>query len=161
MRARWRPIIRLRLQHGRRVYLTDSFTALRRLARVKKLSRSRFELMQGQWKGTCFKAWKGWAADQLNKKRQKLLKAAQTIRNVSGHRAFRSWQIYHRSCRRARRLFFRAIGRPAFTAWTRHTVESLLRRRRDVACITIQRHARGWQVSMTAVVVTLLVYVDQ
>lgn len=146
VRRRWRPIVRLRLRHGRRSCLRPCFSSWSKLTRVHKRVRRRFDELQGRWTRSCFEAWAGWTAHQAAERLGKLERAGKTLRNIAAYRSFRSWQVYTRGARRARTLFARAVGGPTLDAWIRYTAESKKDRQRGDHAVTVQRHARGYLV---------------
>lgn len=146
VRRRWRPIIRLRLKHGRRARIRPCFSSWARLTRVHKWARRRFDEIQGQWGRACFEAWADWTADMAAEKRRKLERAGRTLRNIAAFRSFRSWQVYTRAVRRAQRLFARAVGGPKLEAWIQYTDKAREERKMTNAAVIIQRHARGYLV---------------
>lgn len=146
VRRRWRPIIRLRIRHGRRAFMRPCFHSWSRLTRVHKWARSRFKEMEGRWTRSCFDAWAGWTADLAAEKLQKLERAARTLKNVAAYRVFRSWKDHTRGARRARKRFARVIGGPTLDAWIRYTDEARVDRKQSNAAVVIQQHARGYLV---------------
>ncbi|CAM9339893.1 unnamed protein product, partial [Laminaria digitata] len=144
VRRRWRPIVRLRVRHGRRSCLRPCFSSWSKLTRVHKRVRRRFDELQGRWTRSCFEAWAGWTEHQAAEKLGKLERAGRTLRNIAAYRSFRSWQVYTRGARRARTLFARAVGAPTLGAWIRYTSESKKDRQRGDNAVTVQRHVRGY-----------------
>lgn len=143
VRRRWRPILCLRLKHGRRACVRPPFAFWARTTRVHKWARRRFDEMQGRWIRSCFDAWADFTADRGTEKLRKLARAGRTLKNIAAYRSFRSWQGYTRSSRRARLLFARAVGGPALGAWVQYMDTARGDRRRTRAAVVIERHARG------------------
>ncbi|CAN0214400.1 unnamed protein product, partial [Scytosiphon promiscuus] len=143
-RKRWRPIVRLRIRHGRRSIIHPCFSSWTRFARVRRWARRRFEEIEGHWERACFAAWAEWTSNRAAEKQRKLERAGRTLRNIAAYRSFRSWKTYTSTTHRAHQLYARAVGYPSMAAWIIFVDEARRQRKRRGAAVTIQRHARGY-----------------
>ncbi|CAM9959298.1 unnamed protein product, partial [Discosporangium mesarthrocarpum] len=143
-RRRWRPLVRLRLRHGRLAHMRRCYGAWLQWARGRLRARRMFEELRGRAVARCYEAWQGFVAASQAERTAKLEKASRTLRNIAAYRAFQSWAVYWRASRQCRRMFVRAVVAPTLTEWMQFTAEARERRRDCAAATQIQRVFRGF-----------------
>ena len=143
VRKRWRPIVRMRMHHGRYACMIRCFRPwVEWVGKMKRVRALMSGIMAGS-KRNCFNEWRNTVQATKREREEIAKKCLKRMLMKAEFSCFVSWHGYTQQCRKVKTMMRRAIGCPSWNKWLDYVAQSKRERRVIRGFTALQSRARG------------------